>query len=277
MLPRVSRTSYASTSYASNLARRSSSSSPGLPPGIGALVLEDGKTFLGKSIGAPVSVQGERSRVHGDFSSPPKETNRKCFNIRFSQARWCSPPAWWDTPRTCECSRSLSLSPLPSLTTPCSTDPSFYGQILAFAQPLIGNYGVSHRAIDKDGLFENIESREVWTSGVLMQSYTEDYSHWQAERSLGSWLKEAGVPGLSGIDTRALTKHLRTHGTMAGNIHFGSDQLQFMNPLLGSNVVPIVSRRVVREYGNGYVLSPFSLLNSKKSPENASNLLVHPN
>ncbi|HSL01183.1 MAG TPA: glutamine-hydrolyzing carbamoyl-phosphate synthase small subunit [Rubrobacteraceae bacterium] len=89
------------------------------------------------------------------------------------------------------------------------TDPSYRGQIVLFTYPLIGNYGVI-RGDD--------ESRKVQASAVLVREYTPYHSNWASERSLAALLDEAGVMGVEGIDTRALTRHLRDKGAMRGVI-----------------------------------------------------------
>lgn len=92
------------------------------------------------------------------------------------------------------------------------TDPSYRGQILTFTYPLIGNYGVPSR---EEGRFE---SDHVQVRGVVVTENVREYSHWSSTKSLDDWLKEEGIVGISGIDTRELTKHLREKGTMLGRI-----------------------------------------------------------
>jgi carbamoyl-phosphate synthase small subunit len=89
------------------------------------------------------------------------------------------------------------------------TDPSYRGQIVLFTYPLIGNYGV----IPGDE-----ESRKVQAAGILVREYTPHPSNWASERSLAALLEESGVVGVEGIDTRALTRHLRDRGAMRGVI-----------------------------------------------------------
>jgi carbamoyl-phosphate synthase small subunit len=89
------------------------------------------------------------------------------------------------------------------------TDPSYRGQILLFTYPLIGNYGV----IPGDD-----ESRKVQAAAVLVREYTPHPSNWASERSLADLLEENDVLGIEGIDTRALTRHLRDKGAMRGVI-----------------------------------------------------------
>lgn len=89
------------------------------------------------------------------------------------------------------------------------TDPSYSGQILVFTYPLIGNYGVDVRSG---------ESNKIHAAGVIVSSACREWSHGQSDRSLTDWLEDQGVPLLTDVDTRALTKHLRTTGTMLGGI-----------------------------------------------------------
>ena len=89
------------------------------------------------------------------------------------------------------------------------TDPSYRGQILVLTYPLQGNYGVP------DGPFE---SERVQVQGLVVARYTPEPSHHAAVRSLGDWLTSQGVPALCGVDTRALTQRLRSHGTMPGTL-----------------------------------------------------------
>src|SRR5712691_6359068 len=95
------------------------------------------------------------------------------------------------------------------------TDPSYRGQILVLTYPLVGNYGVpAPRAPGSlDGPYE---SSRIQVQGLAVQSYVDKYSHHAATRSLGAWLEAEGVPGITGIDTRTLTRRLREHGTMKG-------------------------------------------------------------
>lgn len=95
------------------------------------------------------------------------------------------------------------------------TDPSYRGQILVCTYPLIGNYGVPGDRSDAQ-IDEPFESSEIQVQGLVVQNYVDDYSHHTAERSLGDWLKLQKIPAITGIDTRALTRRLREHGTMRG-------------------------------------------------------------
>lgn len=99
------------------------------------------------------------------------------------------------------------------------TDPSYRGQILVLTYPLIGNYGVPDYSIKDDhGLPKYFESSEIHIAGLIVSSYTWEHSHWAAQKSLGEWLEESGIPAIYGVDTRALTKSLREHGSLLGKI-----------------------------------------------------------
>lgn len=99
------------------------------------------------------------------------------------------------------------------------TDPSYRGQILVLTFPLIGNYGVPDETLTDDyGLPTYFESRDIHIAGLVVSSYSWEHSHWAAFKSLAKWLKDNGVPGIYGVDTRALTKKLREAGAMLGNL-----------------------------------------------------------
>lgn len=97
------------------------------------------------------------------------------------------------------------------------TDPSYRGQILVCTYPLIGNYGIPDDE-KVDGLYKNFESDEIHIRALIISNYSEDYSHWDAKKSLSEWMVENKIPGIYGIDTRMLTRHLRDKGTMPGKI-----------------------------------------------------------
>jgi len=85
------------------------------------------------------------------------------------------------------------------------TDPSFAGQILVPTYPLIGNYGINE---------SDFESRQIQVRGFAVREYCSQPSHWQSTRTLHEFLLAYGIPGISGIDTRALTRRLRSSGVM---------------------------------------------------------------
>jgi len=85
------------------------------------------------------------------------------------------------------------------------TDPSYKGQIVTMTYPLIGNYGVNE---------EDIESDKPQTEGFIVKEYSRIYSNFRAKKSLAEYLEEHNIIGIEGVDTRALTKHIRTQGAM---------------------------------------------------------------
>src|SRR6202011_920795 len=85
------------------------------------------------------------------------------------------------------------------------TDPSYRGQIVVMTYPLIGNYGIN--ALDQ-------ESHSPHVRGFVIEELSEMPSNWRSEMSLGEYLRQWDIPGVQGIDTRALTRHLRTRGAM---------------------------------------------------------------
>lgn len=99
------------------------------------------------------------------------------------------------------------------------TDPSFKDQILVLTYPLVGNYGVPKEELSDEKISKWFESARIHLKGIIVSDYSEIYSHWNADKSLSEWMKEYGVPGITGIDTRALTKKLREKGSMLGKIH----------------------------------------------------------
>ena len=103
------------------------------------------------------------------------------------------------------------------------TDPSYRGQILCLAWPLVGNYGVpldekGRPRLDARGLPIELESERIQVSGLVVSEACEEPSHRDASSSLSAWLSGEGVPGIAGIDTRSLIRHLRERGTMRGAI-----------------------------------------------------------
>ncbi len=88
-----------------------------------------------------------------------------------------------------------------------ATDPSFRGQIVCMTYPIIGNYGVT--PLDE-------QSRQPWISGMIVRDYCDWPSNWRSTGTLGDYFKEHNLPAIAGVDTRALTRHLRTRGAMRG-------------------------------------------------------------
>jgi len=142
------------------------------------------------------------------------------------------------------------------------TDPSYRGQILVLTYPLIGNYGVPDESIKDDyGLPKFFESKEIHISGLVVSSYSWKHSHWAAQKSLATWLKENNIPGVCGVDTRELTKNLREQGSILGRLEvktkenevdFGrpNSPTMFEDPYM-RNLVAEVSTKEVTVYGKG--------------------------
>lgn len=130
------------------------------------------------------------------------------------------------------------------------TDPSYLGQILVITYPLVGNYGVPENTLT-NGISDFFESEAVQVSGLIISDYSHEYSHWNAKKSLGEWLKENNVPGVYGIDTRELTKLLREKGSMKGKIVFENDnEIDFIDPHLENQVAKASCKEII-EYGSG--------------------------
>ena len=137
------------------------------------------------------------------------------------------------------------------------TDPSYAGQILCLTYPLIGNYGIPESKI-LEGLEQNFESDKIHIQGLVVSKYAEQQSHYSSKKTLQHWLKEQKIPAIYGIDTRALTKKLRTTGVMLGKIIVegkaaeqidGKDVEQFDPNVI--NIVANVSCKEPIVYGQG--------------------------
>ncbi len=114
------------------------------------------------------------------------------------------------------------------------TDPSYAGQLMTLTYPLVGNYGVPPFTFEANGLATFMESERIHAEAIIVSDYSENYSHWNAVESLADWLKREHVPGITGIDTRELTKVLREHGVMMGRIVFDdNEELRMKNEELG--------------------------------------------
>ena len=126
------------------------------------------------------------------------------------------------------------------------TDPSYYGQILTLTYPLVGNYGVPAYLEDEFGLPVGFESTRIQVTGLVVSEHSVRYSHHDATRSLDEWLREAGVPAISGVDTRALTKRLREKGTMLGKLESGERETAFFDPNATALVAAVSNAEVSR-------------------------------
>jgi carbamoyl-phosphate synthase small subunit len=167
---------------------RSSTSIPAV------LHLKTGQSFTGSSFGAPRSIFGET-----------------VFSTSITS-----------------CARIYPLSFLFSYAvsdTESMTDPSYRGQILVFTTPLIGNYGVPHNIAPRDSRDVGVvlESSGIQCAAVVVGDVAEKFSHYTAIESLHTWCSRYNVPGLTGVDTRAITRLLRDQGTTLGRVAVGDD------------------------------------------------------
>lgn len=97
------------------------------------------------------------------------------------------------------------------------TDPSYHSQILVLTYPLVGNYGIPGTDTDSHGLpkfFESID--KIWIAGLIVDEICDEPSHWKQKMTLSKWMADHNIPGISGVDTRALTKRIRENGTILG-------------------------------------------------------------
>ena len=131
------------------------------------------------------------------------------------------------------------------------TDPSYHGQILTFTYPLIGNYGVPSEEKNQWGFSKNFESEQIYVRGLIVSSESRDYSHGTAVSSLHEWMVHHKIPGISGIDTRALTKKLRETGVMLGRIIQDDTKLEALRgnaaTILDPNIANLVAEVSVQE------------------------------
>lgn len=109
------------------------------------------------------------------------------------------------------------------------TDQSYNGQILTFTYPLIGNYGINR---------DDYESISPTCKGVVVSEVSRLASNWRKQMTLDAFLKIKGIPGISGIDTRALTKIIRQHGTMKATMADDGDSIQHLKDQLRATVLP---------------------------------------
>ena len=132
------------------------------------------------------------------------------------------------------------------------TDPSYAGQLMTLTYPLVGNYGVPPFTVEKNGIATFMESDRIYASAIIVSDYSAEYSHWNACESLADWLKREQVPGITGIDTRQLTKVLREHGVMMGQLVLDGEAAQVNYESYESiNWVDRVSCKDVIRYNEG--------------------------
>jgi carbamoyl-phosphate synthase small subunit len=129
------------------------------------------------------------------------------------------------------------------------TDPSYKGQILVLTYPLIGNYGVPGDEMENN-MLKFFESTKIHITALVVSDYSFEYSHWNAKKSLSKWLQENKIPGIYGVDTRALTKRLREKGTMLGKVIVNNQDSPWYRPD-DDHLVAQVSIAKKEVYGNG--------------------------
>ncbi len=122
------------------------------------------------------------------------------------------------------------------------TDPSYAGQLMVLTYPLVGNYGVPEFSMESNGLATFMESDKIYASAIIVSDYSTEFSHWNGKETLADWLQREHVPGITGIDTRALTMRLREQGVMMGQIIFDDEPANIPSAMYGGvNFVDQVS------------------------------------
>jgi carbamoyl-phosphate synthase small subunit len=141
------------------------------------LILEDGAEFEGYSFGAPLSREAGKARTDGSGPFKDRGYGEVVFNT--------------------------SMTGYQEILT----DPSYYGQMVCMTYPHIGNTGVN---------IEDPESKGLWGAGLIVHELCDEPSNWRSSESLDAYLKKHDIPGVFGVDTRALTRHLRSRGVVRG-------------------------------------------------------------
>ncbi len=144
------------------------------------------------------------------------------------------------------------------------TDPSYCGQILTMTYPLIGNYGINR---------EDFESKKIWVEGFVVKELSRAPSNWRSKERLEDFLKKNDIPGIQGIDTRMLTKHLRSAGVMKGvisTIDFDEKSLiekaRSWVGLVGQDMVKRVACRKIYHWDDGGIESRAWSVNPEREP-----------
>jgi carbamoyl-phosphate synthase small subunit len=166
------------------------------------------------------------------------------------------------------------------------TDPSYRRQILTLTYPEIGNYGVATM---------DAESEKIQVSGLVIRALSPIASNWRSELGLSAWLKANGIPGIVGIDTRALVRRIRTLGAMMGVLHVGSspdfaaliEQAKALPPMSGTSLSEEVTCQEPTPFSEGLLNDDGSLIPPLRQPKyhvvaidlgikkNIARLLVH--
>lgn len=129
------------------------------------------------------------------------------------------------------------------------SDPSYCGQIVTMTYPLIGNYGISR---------DDFESIVPSIHGFVVRRYEPTPSNWRAQYSLGDLLKEYGIPGITGIDTRMLTRIIRQHGTMKGILTTSAKSVAELTEMMASTSIDELRNQVARTSTPNVYSSPGS-------------------
>lgn len=129
------------------------------------------------------------------------------------------------------------------------SDPSYCGQIVTMTYPLIGNYGISR---------DDFESIAPSIHGFVVRRYEPTPSNWRAQYSLGDLLKEYGIPGITGIDTRMLTRIIRQHGTMKGILTTSAKSVAELTEMMSTTSIDELRNQVARTSTPNVYSSPGS-------------------
>src|SRR5690625_2049419 len=122
------------------------------------------------------------------------------------------------------------------------TDPNYYGSIVTLTYPTIGNYGLNR---------DDFESIAPFIQGLIVREVATEPSNFRSEETLADYLKQYDIPGISGIDTRALTTHIRQHGTMRGLItheHMSVEEAQEQLETTQSELIPVHKTSITKPY-----------------------------
>lgn len=182
----------------------------------GVLILEDGAKFEGALMGTPVSAASIREAAR---SADPTHRDRGYGEAVFN----------------------TSMTGYQEILT----DPSYYGQVICMTVPHVGNTGVNE---------QDPESRRAWCAGFVVQELAERPSNWRSTGDLDTYLKKEQIPGLMGVDTRALTRHLRSKGVAralilpASELKHATQLFAELPPFEGRDLIGEVTVREPRVY-----------------------------
>ena len=173
---------------------------------------------------------------------------KKATLILSDGSRFCGESFGYEKSVTGEVVFNTAMSGYPESLT----DPSYAGQLMTLTYPLVGNYGVPPFTKAANGLPHFMESERIHAEAIIVSDYSEVFSHWNAVESLADWLKREQIPGITGIDTRRLTKVLREHGVMMGRIEIdgvSDEPIATNEPAYGEiNYVDRVSCKAIHLY-----------------------------